>query len=100
MVGALDVGLEVAPLGEGGAAVATDVGLVPAVLLQVYTQRVLLVEGLLADLAHEWALPCQADMQHCQPQNSSSSFSFFLCPVNHKIVVVACFFYALSTTKQ
>ena len=56
MVGALDVCLQVALLREGELAVGAPVGLLAAVFLQVHLERVLLVERLLADVAHERSL--------------------------------------------
>ena len=53
MVRSFDVRLKVAFLREGELAVGAAVWLLAAVFLQVHLQSVLLVECLLADVAHE-----------------------------------------------
>ena len=57
-VGPLHVQLHVALLCEAHDAVVTLVRPLPRVLLHVHLQRALLVEGLLAERAVEWPLPC------------------------------------------
>ena len=56
MVRPLYVGLQVTLLGEGCGTVGAFVRPVAAVFLQVYLQGVLLVEGLVADLADKRTL--------------------------------------------
>lgn len=68
VVGSLDVGLEVALLGEREFTVVTLMRFFTRVFLEVNVQGVLLVKGFVTDLTHKWTLACKRMKSEIQSQ--------------------------------
>ena len=68
VVGSLDVGLEVALLGEREFTVVTLMRFFTRVFLEVNVQGILLVKGFVTDLTHKWTLACKRMKSEIQSQ--------------------------------